>query len=206
VFAPTDQLVLSSTLVGGKPAQLGPVDLILDFGTFSRRGLELENITKLLTIAGLAFGLATCASADIVWTLNDVVFFGGETATGSFTTDNTADTLESFSIAVSGGLPIADFTASGSDSVVLPGDIAFFNPPLSIVNLGFVSDLTSAGGTVGVGFGSDGLLGLLVDSDHTPEVIGVKTAATPEPSGIPFLAGGLILMGFLLRQKLIRAS
>ncbi len=32
------------------------------------------------------------------------------------------------------------------------------------------------------------------------------TAAIPEPTTIPFLAGGLILMGWAFRRKLNRAS
>ncbi|MGA2878245.1 MAG: PEP-CTERM sorting domain-containing protein [Bryobacteraceae bacterium] len=33
-----------------------------------------------------------------------------------------------------------------------------------------------------------------------------RVTYTPEPSTVPFLAGGVILMGFVLRRKLIRAS
>jgi hypothetical protein len=167
----------------------------------------LKSIVKLLSLTGLVIGFSACASADIVWTLDNVQFLGGETATGSFTTDNSLDTIESFSIAVTGGAS-GDFTATNSVGNFLPMDAAFFTltPPAGVLNLFFAAPLTSAGGPVQINLGNDNLNPLLIGRSYNPEVVGVETSAVPEPLTIPVLAGGLILLGFALRRKLIPAS
>ncbi len=165
----------------------------------------MKKIAKMLAVAGLAFGLAASASAsNIVWTLENVDFLGGEVANGTFTTDSAGETLESFNINVTGGLPFADFTATNADSFFLPSLIGFFSGGGSLVQLDFASNLTSAGGVVHISSGYDGILGL---SSSNAEVVGVDPPSpTPEPSSIPFLGGGLLLMGFLVRRKLIHAN
>lgn len=166
----------------------------------------MKNFSKFLTIAALAVGFSTCASADIVWTLSGVDFLGGETATGSFTTNNAANTIESYNIVLSGGISLADFTAMDADGFFLPSSVGFGAPPLSNLSLFFAGNLTSAGGTVHIASGSDDGLSLLTGKGYNPEVIGVDPPSVPEPSTIPVLAGGALLLGFSLRRKLIRAS
>jgi hypothetical protein len=52
----------------------------------------MKTLRKLLAFTGLIVGFATCASADDIWTLNNVTFnrpgFGTNAANGSFTTDS----------------------------------------------------------------------------------------------------------------------
>ena len=58
----------------------------------------LEKLAKLLTTAALFLGFATCAHAQLTWTLSDVVFDNGNTATGSFTTDVGVTTFNSINV------------------------------------------------------------------------------------------------------------
>jgi hypothetical protein len=43
---------------------------------------------KLLAAALVFAGFATCASADITWTLSDITFNNGDAVTGSFMTND----------------------------------------------------------------------------------------------------------------------
>ena len=172
----------------------------------------MKVFSRVIIGLGLLMGSGACAMADIVWTLNDVFLQfphngGINEVTGNFTTDNSVDTIESFSIAVTGPETEGTFTPALMVDAYLPGTIGIANSDFSkYVDLYLSSPLTSAGGKVDMGSGFDcpGCGTLLVNADHTPSVIGV--ASTPEPSTIPFLGAGLLLMGTLVRRKLIRAS
>jgi hypothetical protein len=167
------------------------------------RNKLMKKITKLLTIAGLAFAFATCASADITWTLNDITFNNGNTATGFFETDNAITTIDLFSINVTGPATGAAFAATVMPSTYLPSEIGIANTGFSeYVDLLLSSPLTSAGGTVKIGSGYDcpGCGTLIINSDTG--VTGVTTSATPEPRFGAFLVMGLVGLGFFARKKL----
>jgi hypothetical protein len=166
----------------------------------------MKNITKLLTIAGLAFAFATCASADITWTLNDITFSNGNTATGFFETDNAITTIDLFSINVTGPATGAAFAATVMVNAYLPSEIGIATTSFSeYVDLYLASPLTSAGGTVKIGSGYDcpGCGTLILNSDTG--VTGVTTSATPEPRFGAFLVMGLVGLGFLARRKFAAA-
>jgi hypothetical protein len=125
----------------------------------------MKNITKLLSVAGLAFAFATCASADITWTFNTTTFcyncgdVGFETdnniKTGSFfTTDNTGANLTGYDITVQGTNTLADNEFTPGDSFrTLPMDATHIDlwdgSSGQYIDLYFASPgTTSAGGTV----------------------------------------------------------
>jgi hypothetical protein len=166
----------------------------------------LKILSKAIIATAFLLGSSVCAMADIVWTLNNVDFSDGNQAIGSFTTDNAVDTIESFTIQVIGPDTARDFTATTMSSAYLPNTIGAFLEPTYYVDLYLNSPLTSAGGTFDIGSGYDcpGCGVLLVNSDHIPSVTGV--AATPEPSTIPVLGAGVVLMGMIARRKLVRAG
>ena len=166
----------------------------------------LKKLTMLLAIAGPILGFATCASADITWTLDDVAFSNGNTATGFFTTNNSVTAIESFSISITGPTTSADFTATAMSSAYLPGVIGIFDSPsLPYVDLYLSpSELTSGGGTVAITSGYDcptsggcGTLNLAAD----PEVIGGPGIA-PEPGSMFLFSTGLLGIGFVMRKRL----
>jgi len=156
---------------------------------------------------GLLMGSGVCAMADTIWTLNNVFFDNGNQATGWFATDPSTSVIDSFSITVNGPDTADAFTAAQMASAYLPNTIGIANSDWSkYVDLYLSAPLTSAGGTVNISSGYDcpGCGTLLINADHTPSVTGI--ASTPEPASIPFLGAGVVLMGFVTRRKLIRAS
>jgi len=172
----------------------------------------MKTILNALLALGLLLGSSINAMADITWTLSDVTFDNGNQAVGTFTTDDAITTFLSFSIDVTGPASAAAFTAAQMTDSYLPGEIGIANADFSqYVDLSLAAPLTSAGGIVPIagGFDCPGCGTLLVNADT--EVIGVtgdggiEPTAAPEPSAVPFLAGGVILMGMVLRRKVVRA-
>lgn len=162
-------------------------------------------ITKLLTIAGLLLGFATCASAQVTWTLSDVTFSNGNVATGSFTTNAATDDVLSFSIDITGPDTAAAFTATAMLDTSLPGNIGLLGGPGNSkdVLLTLLSDMTNAGGTIPIVDGVDcppaAHCGTLVTTGHSPEIIGV----TPEPAtaGLMLLGLGILVGKYVVRRR-----
>jgi hypothetical protein len=160
-----------------------------------------KKLAMLFTMAGIALGFATRASAQITWTLNDVTFNNGNTATGSFTTNAGVTAFESINVSVTGPDSAADFTATIGVDSYLPNLIGLGDSGFSEFLALFLSpnSLTNAGGIVpilGGGFDcpNSGPCGTLITNSDT-ELIGT----TPEPA-----TGGLMLLGLgLLMRKRI---
>jgi hypothetical protein len=142
------------------------------------------------------------AAANVLWTLNDVTFNSGDTATGWFLTDDAVSQYLGFNIVISGPLTAEDFTVTQMTSSYLPGTIGAANGDFSqYMDLVLATDMTGAGGTVAISSGFDcaGGCGTLVVNPDT-EVTGVFVA--PEPStGLLFLAAFVFLVPLALRQK-----
>lgn len=151
----------------------------------------LNKLAKLLTMAALFLGFATCANAQLTWTLSDVVFDNGNTATGSFTTDAGVTTFNSINVSVTGPDSAADFTATIGVDSYLPSLVGLANSDFSEFLALFLvpNSMTSAGGTVPITSGFDcpamGGCGTLLTSGHDPVV-----TTTPEPA-----TGALMLLG-----------
>jgi hypothetical protein len=183
----------------------------------------MKRITRLLLPAGLAFAFATCASADITWTFNNVDFClhcgmstetDNDIAAGSFfTTDNAADTVTGWDITVEGTNTLADneYTSAVAGNGFIfpdPTNLYFYSPGFEqYLDLYLVSPgITSAGGTVNLSLGDAG-----ADGDSTIACNGCatlvsgsitgSTSAVPEPRFVAFLAAGLIGLSFVARRK-----
>ncbi len=171
---------------------------------------RMSKVSKILIILGLLAGSSVGAIAgDIEWTLNDVLFSNGNTATGYFITDSSL-TVQSFSLMVSGPAGSQDFIATVFVQPYLPSQLGFANSDFSkYVSLYLTSPITNAGGTIpfgpglyGDGFdcgGGGGCGVLLLGNGYDPELIGTPVS---EPSVLLILGGSLALMGTMLRRAL----
>jgi hypothetical protein len=154
---------------------------------------------KLLAAALVFAGFATCASADITWTLSDVTFNNGDAVIGSFITNDAVTMVDSFSVTMTG--PASFSITQMVDSYLALGEIGMANSDFSkYVDL--YANLTSAGGTVPItgGFVCPGCGTLVVNADT--EVIGV----TPEPLRLLLFGIGLVAIMGIARRKLLGRS
>lgn len=181
---------------------------------------QMKNITKLFTIAGLAFAFATCASADITWNFNTTTFclhcgFSNELdndikAGSFFTTDNTGATLTGWDITVEGTNTDAnnEFTP-GNSFRTLPMDATHIDlydgASGQYIDLFFAAPgTTSAGGTLNLLQGNLGadFNSTIVCNGCGTLVSGSVTANTvPEPRFGVVLLIGLAGLVFLARRK-----
>jgi len=173
----------------------------------------MKTISKVVVILGLLIGSCICAMAgEVKWTLSNVLFDNGNTATGYFITDSSLN-LVSFSLMVTGPDGPRDFVANLFVTSNLPTQVDFAkNPGFDpFVLLYLTSAITNAGGIISFGSGPSGngfdcgggpCGTLLLGGDFNPELIGTPVS---EPSALLVLGSGLGIFGTMLRRKLGRA-
>lgn len=155
-------------------------------------------------LAALVLLCASYASANVIWTLNNVVFTDGGTATGSFTLDPSGNYI-SWNIVVSGGdtvgFPPVTYT-TGEPAYNTPVYVAFADTPFDRYTLlFFAGPLPNTGGTVPLTDGLDCFLGPC-RSPVSGELDGVATP-TPEPSTLLTFGLGVAGLGVMIRGKLL---
>lgn len=112
-------------------------------------------MAPLLLAASLTALTPVAHAVPVLWTLTDVLFDDGGTATGSFTFDADTNAYSSVSITASGGFfatsSYASLLAGGSGDAALIAGLAL--PPLTgepLLQLVYEAPLTNAGGLVGL--------------------------------------------------------
>ena len=151
----------------------------------------MKIVVKLLAVALLLSGFATRASADITWTV-DALFTNGDTASGTFMTDDGVTTIipGSVDIVVSGPDAAGDFTATTMSSAYLPNEIGIFDSPgWQFVDLFPVSPLTSAGPPI------------LLASGYDCPGSGSCATLAPEGSSLLLFGSGLVVLGWICRKR-----
>jgi hypothetical protein len=181
----------------------------------------MQKITKFLAFAGLAFGLATCASADITWTFNTTTFcyncednppletFNDIAAGSYFTTNNAGTAITGFDITVEGTNSLADNVYTTANSITVFPDafhLDFYDTtaPDPYLNLYLASPgITSAGGTVDLlqgDFGETSNATITCNGCGTLVSGSINGSTVPEPRLGAFLLIGLAGLGFFARR------
>ena len=149
---------------------------------------------RLLSLVGVVLFLAAGqASANIVYTFSGVTFSDGGTLTGTFTTNDTFNTLLDFDITTSPGAGLG-FTytplTAGSASTSLPAIIVLSTATLDeILQVTFAGGLTATGAPILIGtFDSFEQAGPDARRDIVAGSAIVAPLTVPEPSTLALLA------------------
>jgi hypothetical protein len=180
----------------------------------------MQNIAKFMAFAGLAFGLATCASADTTWTFNSTTFCYNcedtppletfnDIGAGSYFTTNASDAITGYDITVEGTNLVADNVYTPGDSIIIYPDathLDFYDGATNqYLDLYLAAPgITTAGGTVQLLAGD---LGASSSSTITCPGCGTLVSgsitgggAVPEPRLGAFMLLGLAGLGFFARK------
>lgn len=167
-------------------------------------------IVKLLSVvAGAAAitGTSPALAVPVTWNLNNVTFTDGGTATGSFTFDDAANAVSTFSIMVAGGntdtFPAVTYDNSDAGAFLFNAATFGFSLNDSTREIRFVTDaaLTSAGGSVNLTSG-----GLAAEcyncSPYRLYASGtLQAGAVPEPATWAMMLLGFAGVGFTVRSR-----
>jgi hypothetical protein len=186
----------------------------------------MSRVSIIAAVVLALFGFVPTASADgVLWTLNDMIFSDGATASGSFVYDAATNTLSSISITTTAGSAFggATYTAVDPSFTPLPNDIGFvvtLMPDFTgtgALELEFFTsntfatptNLTNAGGTIFTALNEFQCLNTSCTSvDDLRGTIGSGTVTglvVPEPSTLLFLligALGVVVAARLREQQL----
>src|SRR4051812_46204491 len=170
-------------------------------------------LVKLFFLSLTILALSSVSFADnVTWTLNNVTFSDGGTATGSFTYNADNNTFANWNIITSANGPFGANYNPGTGGVFTlafgnPLDTIIFNVGLLQFRITPLSQLTNAGGNIALnlntaGNGSGGIecfncspVRLIVSGDLS------AASETPEPGSIALLGTGLLGLGGSLRRK-----
>ena len=172
---------------------------------------------RTLLIAAAVLLLPSLASADgITWTLNDVTFIGGGSASGSFNYDAVSNLYSAVNVATTAGAPFAGSSYNTiTDAIYFNSTAIGFGPNpflnynggnltgATVIELLFLNPLTNAGGTDSV-YAVEFLCNDSTCDDpatrySTSGFVSGSSVPAPEPSSLILLASALAAF-FLFRR------
>jgi len=185
----------------------------------------IRSAVAAVIFAAILLAMVPAASADdVTWTLTGLTFFGGGTATGSFTYDATTNTVTSIDIVTTGG-PSGTVTYTALDPGYGPYafDMAFVptpslsdyvgQPALELQfqdGTGGLESLTNAGGVVIVDVNefvcSNAVCSTADEVRGTLDGGTVVGVPAPEPSVLSLMAIGLFGLVAVARRKIFPAQ
>ena len=171
---------------------------------FIRNGIRALAFVSILAVS------AGCASADTFWTLVNVNFDDGASATGYFTVDPTFSFLTDWDIKLSG----TSYSVAYPSFEFTPGDSHYFSISPTDVTVGDFSvsqdfltlipsvAMTSAGGTITLATGSLDCYGSPCGNLVTGQITDPPPA--PEPGTLSLMGAALAGIGLLSRKRAAR--
>ena len=171
----------------------------------------MKNLTKLLFLLALAFGLSTVAMADTIWNVSASLAYNSSTnvVSGSFQLDPSLN-LVTWTVVVNGTNTQANNAFTPANSIAIYPDtthLAFYDGVSGqYVDFYLASPLSNAGGTIPLLYGDGG-----ASSNSTIACPGcstlvsgfVTTNAIPEPGSMALLGSGFLGVAAVLRRKLL---
>jgi len=163
---------------------------------------------RLLATAALAGTLVAgpAMAGPLTWTLSNVTFDDGGTASGSFTYDADLDALTNWTITTTPGSTLGGTTYDPSGPAFTVGNAVFYFGANGIfdpyLRLSTASGLTDAGGTVALLAGSSwectncGTFRLVTGGSLSASAAGV-----PEPAAWAMMVVGFGAIGFAARRR-----
>ena len=166
-------------------------------------------LRRMAIAAAMVLGISNAHAAPVTWTLQNVVFNDGATASGSFAYDATTQLYSAINVSTTatGGIPATVFLyksifgAPGSNAVFLDSNAADLSGSHDLT-LFFSTNLTNAGGTIPLQPAQRGFIttcdnsfcGTVVppSSDITSGSVTTNPTAVPEP-----VTASMILLGLL---------
>ncbi len=167
-------------------------------------------------MATMALTSQAAQAAAVTWTLDNVIFYDGGTASGSFTFDAATNTYTAWSItttattnaAADGGYPLNGATYT-TNTLTGASSSSYLNPyGLTVKTAGgadslslvFNSVLTGAGGTIALKTGSENAgFGFESRSLESGSV-----SAVPLPGALPMFVAGLGILGLVRGRRRFR--
>jgi hypothetical protein len=174
--------------------------------------MKIARLAPVFALIATVAMFALPVHADpIVWTLQDVTFDDGATATGNFTYDAATNKYSDWNILMSGGS--SKFPGIYSSSIYRSSahgdatDVAFSGGAIvvgSTLELQFSSPLSDMGGTIAVG-GDEQFYSFVPPQFYqrfiTSGSVTTAPAAVPEPSTLVLLASGVLIGGLIKRFR-----
>ena len=168
-----------------------------------------KNTLRAAVVAGfLLLGAAVQAQAALItWTLQDVAFTDGASATGSFTIDAQARTWSAFNIATTDGANLSAFNYNPTNSglyfngfgpnsfTVMPGNGHRY------ITFSFLQPLTDAGGTVAINTPSSWECNNCSPWRTMAGSVTTEAAEVPEPATLAMVLPALGMLGWMSRRR-----
>jgi hypothetical protein len=163
--------------------------------------------------AGFFFAPASFA-VPLTWTLNDIVFEDGGTATGSFVYDADANSYSNIDITTQGGDDsfyggsytqlFAPYSYSQNSGYVQTESL-LCGVPQDLCGFGllFESNLTNAGGTKAIIFDNSISVEIRINSFQDRDITSGTVSAVPIPAAVWLFGSALAGLGWMRRKQTV---